>query len=115
MDTGEVIKFLRTTRFLTQEQLGEILGVKKSAIQKYESGAITNLKIDVIRKLCSHFDVPPYVFIFPEAIADFSELEFSIKDYGSHYKKLNMKGRIKAHEYLGDLAKIDDYKLKPSE
>lgn len=66
MQTGEVIKRLRIEKKLTQDELGELLGVKKSAIQKYESGAITNLKIDCIQNLCSVFAVPPWVFIFSE-------------------------------------------------
>lgn len=34
LETGEMIKFLRTKKKLTQDDLGVILGVKKSAIQK---------------------------------------------------------------------------------
>ncbi len=35
--TGERIKKLRKEKGLTQEQLGKLLGVKKSAIAKYEN------------------------------------------------------------------------------
>ena len=42
--TGERIKKLRKERGLTQEQLGKLLGVKKSAIAKYENNRVENLK-----------------------------------------------------------------------
>lgn len=38
MHTGKVIKFLRTYKNMTQDQLSDVLGVNKSSIQKYESG-----------------------------------------------------------------------------
>ena len=36
MTMGERIKYYRTKSDMTQEQLGELLGVQKSAIRKYE-------------------------------------------------------------------------------
>ena len=42
--TGERIKKLRKEKGLTQQQLGEMLGVQKSAIAKYENGRVPNLK-----------------------------------------------------------------------
>ena len=57
--TGEIIKKLRKEHKLTQEQLGSILGVQKSAIAKYERGEIVNLKRETIEKLAEAFDVMP--------------------------------------------------------
>lgn len=51
------IKSLRLKHELTQSQLGEILGVQKSAIAKYENGRVTNLKYDTIQKICDYFNV----------------------------------------------------------
>lgn len=51
---------------MSQEELGEILGVKKSAIQKYESGAVSDLKASTIRTLCYTFHTYPSYFVFPE-------------------------------------------------
>jgi len=59
MNTGEIIKKLRKERKLTQEQLGEIIGVQKSAIAKYEKGRVENLKRASIEKLAAYFDVSP--------------------------------------------------------
>ena len=44
MNIGAYIKKLREDNNLTQEQLGDKLGVKKAAVQKWESGKVVNLK-----------------------------------------------------------------------
>ncbi len=59
MSVGETIKQLRKSKNLTQQELGDILGVKKASIQKYESGSIVNLKLDTIEKLAEVFEVTP--------------------------------------------------------
>ena len=66
MHTGTKIKELRKRQHMTQEELGELLGVKKAAIQKYEKGEIINLKLATIKQLCTIFDVTPDVLIFPD-------------------------------------------------
>ena len=38
MDIGQKIRIARIEKGMTQEELGNILGVKKSSIAKYESG-----------------------------------------------------------------------------
>lgn len=63
MTIGENIKKFRKERKLTQEQLGNILGVKKAAIQKYENGTVKNLKQETIKKLSEYFGVDPINFI----------------------------------------------------
>lgn len=107
MNAGEVIKFLRIKKKLKQDELGEILGVKKSAIQKYESGAVQNLKIETIRKLCDYFDMPTWVFIMPEYIKDINEIENS---FVARNFKLNITGRKKLIEYRDDLLQIPKYR-----
>ena len=44
---GKMIKTVRKKRHLTQEQLGELIGVKKSQISKLESG-MNSATIDTI-------------------------------------------------------------------
>ena len=59
MDTGDIIKKLRKEHKLTQEDLGAIIGVQKSAIAKYENGRVENLKRSTIEKLATYFNVSP--------------------------------------------------------
>lgn len=59
MDTGAKIKQLRESLDMTQEELGKLLGVKKAAINKYETGTVINLKRSTIENLCNIFNVTP--------------------------------------------------------
>lgn len=63
MEIGDIIKKLRKDHNLTQEQLGDILGVQKSAIAKYENGRVENLKRSTIQKMATYFNVSPLLFL----------------------------------------------------
>lgn len=111
MNTGKIIKELRNKKGLTQDELGEVLGIKKSAVQKYESGSVTNLKLDTLLTLCNYFNVPVWIFIHPERIKNLDEvIDFYSDIYdGEALQKLNRKGQGKLKEYLNDLLKIGEY------
>ncbi len=51
MNTGERIKQLRIARGMTLEELGQKVGVGKSTVRKWETGAIANMRRDKIAKL----------------------------------------------------------------
>ncbi len=51
MNTGERIKQARLSAGLTQKELAERVGVKFSAIHKYESGMVVNLKRETVSAL----------------------------------------------------------------
>lgn len=116
---GERIRRLRTEKNLTQEDLGKILGVTKSAVQKYENGTIVNFKSDVIQKMSEYFGVAPAYFIFEE-FPEYSSSKISgllVAHYGSWFEdflvninKLNTDGKQKLYAYCEDLALIDKYK-----
>ena len=59
MDLGNIIKQLRIENNLTQEELGKLVGLKKAAIHKYESGIVQNMKRTTISKLANIFNVSP--------------------------------------------------------
>lgn len=59
MTTGDRIKELRVAKDMTQEELGNIVGVKKAAVQKWESGMTKNLKKSVLQTLSELFNVDP--------------------------------------------------------
>lgn len=99
---------------MTQDQLGEALKVNKSSIQKYESGAVHNLKMDTIRKLCVLFDVPPWVFVFPELLKSEEDLTNfqSINGMGKSADfalTLNTQGVMKVLQYARDLIDSGNY------
>ena len=59
MTMAENIRYLRLKHGLTQEQLGEVIGVQKSAIRKYESGMVENIPRSSIVKMAEIFGVSP--------------------------------------------------------
>lgn len=59
MTAGERIKKLRKEHHMTQEELGNIIGVKKAAIQKYEKGTVQNIKRASLLKLAEVLDTTP--------------------------------------------------------
>ena len=67
MDIGLKIKAARQAKGMTQEELGEILGLQKSAIAKYESGRVVNIKRSTLKKISDVLDIPPFELVFDES------------------------------------------------
>lgn len=63
MKTGELIRKLRLEKGLTQEQLGEMVGVQKSAVAKWENGKVENIKRTKLQELGKIFGVSPTIFL----------------------------------------------------
>lgn len=59
MTIGDRIRSLRIEKGMTQEELGEKVGVKKAAINKYENGIVVNLKQSVIANLAEALETTP--------------------------------------------------------
>lgn len=57
MDIGQKIKEARLRKGLTQEELGNIVGLQKSAIAKYENGRVVNIKRSTLQKLALALDL----------------------------------------------------------
>ncbi len=51
MEIGQKIKQARIAKGLTQEELGNLVGLQKSAIAKYENGRVVNIKRSTLQKL----------------------------------------------------------------
>lgn len=91
MEIGEKIKRARKMKGMTQEELGNIVGVQKSAIAKYESGRVVNIKRSTLQKIASALNIRPSELVFdesPKESASFhvkviSDLELmdSLRDY----------------------------------
>lgn len=91
--------------------MSDILGVKKSSIQKYESGTVSNLKMQTIRKICEEFKISPYVLVFPEKIDNMeTALMFHIgENDAKHLVNLNDEGIKKVLDYAKDLYDSKNY------
>lgn len=117
MNTGEILKNLRKEHGFTQEEVGRYLGITKSAIQKYESGEVKNIKLETIKKLCSFYDVMPFTLIFPE-YTHFEPIRLSQTfnpDYVSfmqRYDLLSHTGKAKVLNYMNDMLLIPHYRIK---
>lgn len=66
MNIGNKIKAARIAKGMTQEELGKCLGVQKSAIAKYESGRVVNIKRSTLKKISDILDIRPSELIFDE-------------------------------------------------
>lgn len=118
MSVGLTIKKLRQEKGLTQAELGGLLGVKKAAVQKWESGQVQNLKQTTVKQLCEVFGKNPAVFIFDEAeIMNEAALREEVglieqiqKVYGQDvisllesYIQLDDAGKLKVLDYASDM------------
>lgn len=117
------LKELRKQKGLTQQQLGDLLGVKKAAVQKYESGKVKNLKHDTLIKLSKIFDVPVTTFLYDnleeQIIIEVKVLEDVSMLYGrdtvkalDYFVELNDVNKQKALIFLEDLAALQYFQNK---
>lgn len=73
MNIGDKIKAARIAKGMTQKELGEVLGVQSSAVAKYESGRVVNLKRSALKKIADVLDLRPSDLIIeadPETVAE---------------------------------------------
>lgn len=59
MNLGEKIKFYRKRLGLSQDELGKRLGVKISAVSKWECGRVENIPASRLRMMADIFGVTP--------------------------------------------------------
>ena len=59
MTIQEKIRYLRLKQKLTLEAVGDIVGVGKSTVRKWESGEIANMRRDKIAKLAKALGTTP--------------------------------------------------------
>lgn len=73
MDIGQKIRNARIAKGLTQEELGNLVGLQKSAIAKYENGRVVNIKRSTLQKLAKALDLRGSDLIIesdPKEVAD---------------------------------------------
>ena len=74
MDMGQRIKNARIAKGLTQEGLGNLVGLQKSAIAKYENGRVVNIKRSTLQKLAQALDLKGSDLIIEDNPKEVAEL-----------------------------------------
>jgi transcriptional regulator with XRE-family HTH domain len=64
LNVGDKIKVARIAKGMTQEELGNLLGIQKSAVAKYENGRVVNIKRSTLKKISDILDIPPIELVF---------------------------------------------------
>lgn len=77
MDFGKMIRDRRHDLGLTLEEVGNIVGVGKSTVRKWESGTIRNLRRDKIALLAKALRLEPVDLIDVEDVPAVKQLELS--------------------------------------
>lgn len=124
MSIGEKIKLYRERKKLTQEQLGNLIGVKGATITRYEKGdrqpkieqfsklaeALGCLPVDLLDDDTSTLEKWNVEYNAPQLKEDVLILEIMEK-----FNILNDLGKAKAKDYIDDLAEQDKYINKEGE
>ncbi len=116
---GERIKYLRTLADMSQEELGNRVGVQRAAINKYEKGSVTNIPIATIEKIAVVFDVSPtYIVGWNDTSTNTLAAEVKIlqgvkKFFGKDsvellelYTELTPSGKRKVLDYTEDMNRL---------
>lgn len=87
MNIGELIRNRRIELKLTLEEIGNMVGVSKSTVKKWEDGYISNMKRDKIALLAKALQIEPVSLITGELIpiSVNNNLEYTLSE---HEKKL---------------------------
>lgn len=119
---GETIRTLRLERGLTQKQLGDILGVTKATVNKYENGAILNLKSKTITMLAKVFNIHPISLLGWDETHDSKLLALEIRLIEHSHSQfkiqlariisgVNPEGLEKILDYAECVANMEEYNL----
>lgn len=125
---GNRIKELRKKKGITMEELGNIIGVQRAAIMKYEKGYVENIKRSSIEKMANYFNVSPSYLMglsntiinvyssvhagilneMIENIVDTEEISEKMASSGKDYFGIKVKGDSMSPQYLeGDTLIIE--------
>lgn len=114
MEIGRKIKEARIAKGLTQQELGDIVGVQKSAIAKYENGRVVNIKRTTLQKIAQALSIRPSELIFEESPKDTAELhvrilmDFELMDAIRDYYRLNKENQKAIRDLIHNMKKSSD-------
>lgn len=106
MKMGEKIKALRKQNGLTMEELARMLGLQKSAINKYEHGTVVNIKMETLNKMAEIFGVAP-----SDLMDDVADDYFS--NVAQYVRELEIHEEMRKALWLDEV--IDNYKYTDTE
>lgn len=112
MTMGDKIKYYRQQLHLTQDELGEKLGVQKSAIRKYEKGEVENIKRSSIKTMADLFGITPCELMCfeEEKVSDEQINQWDMKHNadGKLSKEVSLIEQIQ-HQYGKDAVKLLEF------
>lgn len=96
MDIGTIIKKARLQKGYTQEELAEKVGVKKSAVAKWENGRVSEIKRTNLKKLAEALGLRPM-----ELLSDIqAEPVGTAEELADIYHDIDLFNMIKAYNSL---------------
>jgi transcriptional regulator with XRE-family HTH domain len=113
MDVGELIKTRRIAKGMTQEELGEIVGVKKSAVAKWETGRVSEIKRSNLKKISEALDLRPTQLlgdVETDPVSTAEEManiymDVELRQMIAEYYKLDDQKQAQVREYVHLLSK----------
>lgn len=66
MTIGDKIRTARENKKMSQEELGKLVGVQRSAVAKWEKGRVVNIKRDKLQQLATILDIPAYELVMED-------------------------------------------------
>lgn len=108
MNIGQKIKSARIRKGYTQEELGNLIGVQKSAVAKYENGRVVNIKRSVLAKISEILEIPPVELVTDiekrpvELANELSEifLDTELREMIAEYKLLDEDKKKQVREFI---------------
>ena len=106
MEMGQKIYNLRVQKGLTLEELGNMVGVGKSTVRKWENGMIANMKRDKIIKVSEALGTTPAYLMGWRETDDKIEEPSKIIQY---YNQLNDIGKYETEKRVEELTYLPQY------
>ncbi|MDU1313901.1 MAG: helix-turn-helix transcriptional regulator [Clostridium septicum] len=112
MEVKDIIKKRREELSLTYEQLGNMIGVGKSTVRKWETGLIENMRRDNIVALSKALNISPAIIMGWQPIEDDNKLILSKEEIIliDNYNELDAEDKNKVVDYTKLLSNQDKYK-----
>jgi repressor LexA len=108
VDVGTIIKKARLQKGFTQEELAEKVGVKKSAVAKWENGRVSEIKRSNLKMLADALGLRPSELlgdIQTDPVGAANELadiyyDVDLLDMIREYKTLDAQKKAQVREYV---------------